>query len=99
VLAQIEGRIGMPEARAHADSVVAPYEHADSIGVREGYDLVLALLATGQRDRALALLEKVKPVGPWLWSYLVFPDFDSVRHDPRFERVYRASRPPRAVDP
>jgi TolB-like protein/Tfp pilus assembly protein PilF len=99
VLAQIEGLSGMAEARAYGDSVVAPYEQSDSLGVREGYDLVLALLATGQRDRALALLEKVKPVGPWLWSYLVFPDFDPVRRDPRFERVYRASRPQRAVDP
>ena len=76
---------------------------ADSLHVR-GYDLVLTLVALGDTSRALDLLERIRPRGAWLWSYLVFPGFDPIRAQPRFQRVYREARPPGAerlpgVDP
>ncbi len=96
-LAQIEGLSGdVATGRARLEPVVARLEAMDSVGVRDGFEAVLALLGTGQRERALRMLERTRPLGPWLWSYLVFPGFDSVRHDPRFERIYAESVPPNA---
>ena len=105
ILAQIEARTGdMAAARARLDPLLAPFVGVDTVNVRVGYELALALVAVGQQDRALDLLERVRPRGPWLWTYLLFPGFDPIRPTPRFQRIYRESRPPGAervpgVDP
>jgi hypothetical protein len=58
---------------------------------------LIALVAmAGERDRALGLLERVRPRSAWLWSYLVLPGFDTIRSDPRFMRVVEGARPPGA---
>ena len=96
VLAQVEARTGdSASARARLEPLLAPVAEGP-VSVREGYELALALVATGQKDRALDLLERVRPHGAWLWSYLVFPGFDPIRAEPRFVRVYEESRPPGA---
>jgi TolB-like protein len=55
-----------------------------------------ALAGTRQPDRALDLLERIRPRGAWLWSYLGTPQFDPIRTDPRFVRLVEEARPPGA---
>ncbi|HEY2804577.1 MAG TPA: hypothetical protein VGI92_01840 [Gemmatimonadales bacterium] len=96
-LAQLEGLTGAVGAgHAMIDTIATRLEALDSVSVRDGYEAALALIGTGQNERALALLAKTRPVGAWLWTYLVFPGFDPVRNDPRFQRIFAEARPPNA---
>jgi hypothetical protein len=95
--AQVEARAGdTAAARAMLAPLMAALGTDDPVAVREGYGTALALLALGDRDRAIALLERVRPRGAWLWSYLVMPWFDALRADPRFQRLIREAAPPGA---
>ena len=69
------------------------------VGVRVGYAVALAAIALGDRELALSALERTRPRGPWLWSYLIFPGFDPLRGDPRFRAVYLEAKPAGAPDP
>ena len=69
-----------------------------TISVRNAYDPALAALSLGERDVTLGILEHATPRGPWLWSYLIFPGFDSLRTDPRFIKIFDESRPPGAPE-
>ena len=51
-----------------------------------------ALLAVGEREQALALLERVQPRGASLWFWLQTPGFDAVRSQPRFQRIVKESK-------
>src|SRR5207245_8957063 len=62
----------------------------------EGQYVIGALDALGQRDRALGVLERLRPRGVQLWSNLRYPEFDPLRSNPRFQRVLDESRPPGA---
>ena len=70
-----------------------------AISVRGMYEFALAAIALGDRDLALTIVERARPRGPWLWSYLIFEAFDSIRADPRFQAVYGEARPAGAPDP
>jgi len=52
-----------------------------------------ALLALGRRDDALALLERITRRDYQLYGELQNPEFDPVRDDPRFQRIFAQSRP------
>jgi TolB-like protein/Tfp pilus assembly protein PilF len=54
----------------------------------------VALLSIGDREPALRYLEHIRVRGARLWSGLRAPDFDSLRSDPRFQRLVEESRPP-----
>ena len=96
-VAQVEARTGdTAAARARVEPLVSALGTDDPVPVRVGYETALALVALGDRDRALALLERVRPRGAWLWSYLVMPWFDQLRADPRFQRLVREAAPPGA---
>lgn len=101
-------RIRMQATRAYIDAVMGDRAGARSrlepviavlappgqpVSVRTGWEIASALVAIGDVDRAMEILGRVQPHGAWLWSYLVFPDFDSIRTDPRFQRIYAESRP------
>jgi TolB-like protein len=91
--AVVEARSGdLAGARALIEPVAQRFA-TGPVSVRDGYEVVAALVATGQRERALDLLERIRPRAAWLWSYLVFPDFDELRSEPRFERVFTEARP------
>ncbi len=95
--AQIAARTGdTAAARAAAEPVAASLGTEGPLAVREGFETALALVALGERGRALDLLERIRPRGAWLWSYLVMPLFDPLRADPRFQRLVRESAPPGA---
>ena len=100
-LAQMEAVTGdTAAARARLEPVLAGLAPGDGpVTVRVGWELAAALVALGERDRAILLLERIHPRGAWLWSYLIFRDFDPVRDDPRFQAAYRAAKPPGAPDP
>jgi len=71
----------------------------DVLGIGQTWNLALAAAAVGDADLALSMLERTRPRGPWLWSYLVLEGFDGLRGDPRFRRLLDESRPPGARDP
>ncbi len=52
-----------------------------------------ALVALGESDRALDLLERVRPRGARLWFYLRAPEFDAIRSTARFEKLVGESAP------
>jgi tetratricopeptide (TPR) repeat protein len=54
------------------------------------------LVALGEHDRALSLLERFQPRGPRLWFFIQAPEFDALRGHPRFQRLVEESRPPGA---
>jgi serine/threonine-protein kinase len=101
VAAQIDALAGdTAAARARLAPALRDVEGPPGpVEMREGFETALALAALGERDRALAVLARVRPHGAWLWSYLIMPWFDSLRPDPRFQALLRESRPPGAVDP
>jgi hypothetical protein len=53
-----------------------------------------ALVAVGDRERALDVLERVQPRGAALWFWLRPAGFDALRADLRFERLVAGSQPP-----
>lgn len=67
-----------------------------TISVRNAYDPALAALGLG--DVAIAIVDHARPRGPWLWSYLIWADFDPIRVDPRFIKIFEESKPPGAPD-
>lgn len=55
-----------------------------------------SLVALGREERALELLERVRPRGGVFWSHLRMREFDAIRPHPRFQRIVEDSRPPGA---
>jgi serine/threonine-protein kinase len=55
--------------------------------------LALAFLRAGDRERALAILEGVRPRGLNLWFVMRDPGFDPIRHSPRFRALVEETRP------
>ena len=60
-------------------------------GPLQGSLLAWALLAVGEQERGLSLLERVTPRGAALWFWLRSPGFDPVRSQPRFKRIVEES--------
>jgi hypothetical protein len=60
------------------------------------YQTAAALIAMSRHEEGLTILERVKPRGAWLWSYLIMPGFDAVRTASRFVKLVDESRPPGA---
>jgi len=52
-----------------------------------------ALVALHQSDRALGLLERVRPRGARLWFYLRAPEFDAIKSNARFAKLLAESAP------
>jgi TolB-like protein/Tfp pilus assembly protein PilF len=93
-LAQVEARTGdTRDARTRLERLLRERPTPD---LEEGQYIIVALDALGQRDRALGVLERLRPRGVQLWSNLRYPEFDPLRSNPRFQRVLDESRPPGA---
>ena len=55
--------------------------------------LASALVAFGNREEALDLIERARPRGATLWFYLLSQEFDPIRKEPRFQKVFREADP------
>ena len=94
VLAVVEANTGdTANARKRIDRLLHTRATPE---LEEGQFVIQALDALGQRAQALDVLERLRPRGVQLWSDLLFPEFDALRSNPRFQRVVAESRPPGA---
>ncbi len=66
-----------------------------AITVRLAYDPAVAAVVLGMPDVAIGILERARPRGPRLWSYVIFPGLDPL---PRFTRIFEESKPPNAPE-
>ena len=83
-------------ARRLADSIEDPRRPT----VQEARWIGAALASAGEKEAALAFLERVPPErrGAELWFFLQFPELDPLRGEPRFRQVLASSRPDGATD-
>jgi tetratricopeptide (TPR) repeat protein len=96
-LVQAEAQAGdTVAARARLDRLLAEIADPNRLTVNEGWLLGTALVTLGEHERALDLLERVRPRGGMLWFRLRWPAFDALRAHPRFQRLVEESRPPEA---
>ncbi len=58
--------------------------------------LAFGFAAAGEWASALDWIERAEPRGALLWWNLLYPAFDALRTDPRFQRALAESRPPGA---
>jgi TolB-like protein/Tfp pilus assembly protein PilF len=61
--------------------------------------LAFGFTATGDRDSALAWIDRARPRGALMWWNMLFPALESLRGDPRFQRLLEANRSPGAREP
>jgi len=93
VLALVEARAGDTlSARARVGRLLREVALLEQ-RVRGGAVLAMALIALGDHQAALDLLERLRPRGTWLWDQLQYPEFDAVRAHPRFLLLLDESRP------
>lgn len=83
----------MPAARARATQMLQALGSGRPSPL-QGSLVAQALVAVGDRERALAVLERVRPRGAALWFWLRPAGFDPLRADPRFVHLVAESRPP-----
>ncbi len=81
-------------ARRRAAALVGMFPDSGPIPYREGVWLATLLAHLADREAALDLLNRVRPIGPILGRFLVHPSFDALRADPRFQRLVIATAPP-----
>jgi TolB-like protein/lipoprotein NlpI len=94
-LAMVEVRLGdTVAARARAEALAAAALAIDPVSTETGWLVGAALVAVGERSRAIELVEHVRPRGAHLWLDLGIRELDPIRDDPRFQQVLAESRWP-----
>jgi len=82
-----------PAARTRIERLEREIRSAGLPTVTDAAWVGRALVALGESDRALALLERVRPRGARLWFYLRAPEFDAIRSHARFGKLVAESAP------
>src|SRR5881296_3795187 len=82
-----------PAARARIERLERDIRSTGDQTVTDAAWVGRALVALRESDRALALLEQVRPRGARLWFYLQAPEFDPVRSNSRFAQLVAESAP------
>lgn len=80
-------------ARALIASLLRAVADSSRPRVLEAYWIAVPLVALGDHERALALLEAVTPRSAQLWAYLKLGTLDPLRGHPRFQRLLDESSP------
>ncbi|MFI5207401.1 MAG: hypothetical protein ACHQX4_05200 [Gemmatimonadales bacterium] len=95
LLAMLEARAGdSAAARARLVRVDSAMRGSDCYVSHPCVELAWALAAVGERERALAVLERITPRNSWIAYWSRRAEWDPIRNDPRFQAVLReASRP------
>lgn len=92
--AMVQARLGdTVGARTRIAGLTASALRRETLPVEESVFLAAALTATGDRDRALRVLERARPRGAHLFSDMQLSDLDALRPAPRFQRLAAESRP------
>ena len=87
IMAMIDAQRG-DTASARARLVGIDSTAVDCVASHRCLDVASALAATGERDRALTVVERMKPREVWLAYWLGRPEFDPLRNEPRFRAVH-----------
>jgi adenylate cyclase len=96
-LAAVAAREGdSATARSLAQRAAAQFPGNDPVDVFPGGNIAAGLMASGDIPHALDWLERVRPRGSLLWFNMMWPGFDPIRSEPRFQRLQEAIRPPGA---
>jgi formylglycine-generating enzyme required for sulfatase activity/TolB-like protein len=82
-----------PAARTRVERLERDIRSAGHPTITDAAWVGRALVALGESDRALELLERVRPRGARLWFYLRAPEFDAVRSNARFAKLVAESAP------
>jgi tetratricopeptide (TPR) repeat protein len=86
--------------RDEALRIVAEIDALAAAGYIKPYFIALAYVAVGEKETALALLEKAfDERDPWLVWLGTEPKLDSLRGDSRFQRLFKQTRNPLASSP
>jgi len=94
VLALIELQAAdTPAARTRIERLEREIRSAGNQTITDAAWVGRALVALHESDRALELLDRVRPRGARLWFYLRAPEFDPVRSDSRFGKLVAESAP------
>ncbi len=80
-------------ARARVERMLTDIGALEQLSPYEGWPLAAALVALGDWERALDVLERLQPRGAKLWFFLRASEFDPIRSHPRFQRLVEESRP------
>jgi len=82
-----------PAARARIERLERDIRSTGDRTITDAAWVGRALVTLRQADRALELLERVRPRGARLWYYLRAPEFDAIRSNPRFAKLVAESAP------
>ncbi len=94
VLAALEAQAGdSAAARARAERLASQFADPAHPDFNEGFLAGGAFAVAGERERALTVLESVRPRGIWLGWALRDRSFDAIRDQPRFQRLVEETRP------
>ncbi len=97
VLAQLEVRAGdTVAARGRVDRLLTEASDRPDVNLFYGRHIAAALVALGDHERALEVLERIRPRGGRLGLFLRSPEFDALSPYSRFQRLVEESRPPGA---
>lgn len=80
-------------ARREIVAARAALQDPETPSSTEGYFVALALVAAGEAQEALDLLERVDPRGALFWFLLQSPELDAVRAHPRFRALVAEADP------
>ncbi len=93
--------LGKAGRRAEFDQLVSVLERRVEEGTAGWTELALSFMGIGDHARALDYFERApdqRPPGSDQSSYAnIFPHFDPIRDDPRFQEVMRRIGPPEAA--
>ena len=93
ILAVIDVRRGdTAAARARLAPVETRVAKLDCIMTHACLELAYGLSQIGERDRALATMERIRPRESWLSHWSDRPELDPIRNDPRFIALIRETR-------
>jgi TolB-like protein/Tfp pilus assembly protein PilF len=83
-------------ARARAERAVRAFGDATRV-LWLGAPTAMTLASAGELDRAMDLLERLRPHGIDMHLFLRLPAFDRLRTTPRFMRLFAETQPPAAA--